>query len=120
MNKETLSEKIAAMEKELAAMKAEVNKAETKNIAGATKWLQELLPTLTAKYLNVYIVWRNEKEEWIFQQDYKNGRLWYSYYRVYKILNAEYRMNQSECDELITNVVAEAFKCKQLTPNESK
>ena len=115
MNKENLNEKISAMEKELAAMKLEVNQPEGKD-GDAKAWLLSLLPTLTAKWKNGNIKWINGDNEGVFEQDYKSECLRFSYYRVYLILKNKYNLKYNDIQSIITDVVVEALKCKDLTP----
>ena len=87
------------------------------NIEEATKWLTGLLPTLTAKFQDGNTVWRNKKSEYMFEQDYKNGLLRYSYDRVYLVLNSNYKLEYNKIQQLIADVVGKAFKCEELKPN---
>lgn len=87
------------------------------NTEAAAKWLNELLPTLTAKFQDGNTVWRNKKSEYMFEQDYKNGLLRYSYDRVYLVLNSNYKLEYNKIQQLIADVVGKAFKCEELKPN---
>ena len=86
------------------------------NTEAAAKWLNELLPTLTAKFQDGNTVWRNKKSEYMFEQDYKNGLLRYSYDRVYLVLNSNYKLEYNKIQQLIADVVGKALKCEELTP----
>ena len=99
---------------------SELDKIEAAEISqpkeSAKKWLEKLLSTLTAKLKNGNIVWRNDKQEWMFEQYEKNGKLYYSYNRVWMILNKQFNMQHDDINSLIKDVVCEAYNCKHLTP----
>ena len=115
MNKENLNEKIAAMEKELAAMKLEESQLKGK-WEGRT-WLLSLLPTLTGKLESGNITWSNSDNEWMFEQNYEKRLLSYSYYRVYLILKDKYELDDNIIESIIADVAGGALKCRGLTPN---
>lgn len=119
MKKETLNEKIAAMEKELAAMKLEVNQAEISNIEKARQWLVNFLNENDGKFeiqvkKDAHTYYRND--QWLFQLDLKNNGLWVYYYSTWLILQTKYSLNYNEIQQLIKDVVGEAFNCKDFTP----
>ena len=102
--------------KQIEELKKFIAEIDNKPSTAAAKWLTQLLPTLTAKYENGDITWYDGNGEWIFQQDYKYNLLRYSYYRIYKILESTYRLDYIKIQQLITDVVAKAYKCEGLTP----
>ena len=57
-----------------------------------------------------------KKEEWMFQQDFKNGKLYYSYYRTYLILSEQYSMKETDVDILVKDVLGKDINCEGLTP----
>ena len=118
MKKETLNEKIAAMEKELAAMKLEVNQAEISNIEKAREWLVNFLNENDGKFeiqvkKDAHTYYRNG--QWLFQLDLKNKNLWVYYYSIWSILEKEYSLNCDGVKKLIKDVVGEAFNCEDFT-----
>ena len=119
MKKETLNEKIAAMEKELAAMKLEVNQPEISNTEKAREWLVNFLNKNDGKFeiqveKDAHTYYRNG--QWLFQLDLKNNGLWVYYYSTWLILQTKYSLNYNEIQQLIKDVVGEAFNCKGFTP----
>ena len=118
MKKETLNEKIAAMEKELAAMKLEVNQPEISNTEKAREWLFNFLNENDGKFeiqvkKDTHTYYRNG--QWLFQLDLKNNNLWVYYYSTWLILQTKYSLNYNEIQQLIKDVVGEAFNCKGFT-----
>jgi hypothetical protein len=61
---------------------------------------------------------RNAKNEWMFdiQLDSVNPRFWYSYYRVYKVFNEQYGLEQDEIHRLMQKQLNLLFKMKDVTP----
>ena len=119
MKKETLNEKIAAMEKELAAMKLEVNQPEISNTEKAREWLVNFLNKNDGKFeiqveKDAHTYYRNG--QWLFRLDLKNKNLWVYHYSTWLILQTKYSLNYNEIQQLIQNVVGEAFNCEDFTP----
>ena len=62
------------------------------------------------------ITFYNDKNEWMYQQDYKNGGLWISYDRIWSILESKSGLNYNQIKELINDWVETNLGWKGLTP----
>lgn len=115
-NKTQLQEKLTSLKTEIAKVEEELNKVEDPT---ARQWLEEFIQKPFDKVeVNIknqtITYYRNG--QWVFQQDRKNGYLSCYYYEVWAVLQIKYHMKDTETQELIKDVVGEAFNCKELTP----
>jgi hypothetical protein len=58
----------------------------------------------------------NKNNEWLIQQDYKNGRLWMNYYRIWSIFESRFGLNYEQIKEFIGCWVEANLGWKSLTP----
>lgn len=54
--------------------------------------------------------------EWMFEQDFKNGRLYCRYNKVWKVFIDEFGHNFDQISDLIRGIVEQRFKLMGLTP----
>jgi hypothetical protein len=62
------------------------------------------------------ITYYNKDNEWLFQQNYKNGKLWISYYRVWELLKPILGDNYNEIRDFIQGWVETNLNWQGLTP----
>ena len=55
-------------------------------------------------------------DQWMFQQDWKNGNLYYSYHRVFTVLLERFNVGSGAIDSLVKDVVGRDINCEGLTP----
>ena len=119
--KEKALERLANAVREIAECKAILNKPEVKQET-AEDWLRKIWGEAlynTKKSYNGFPTFYTE-EGWIFQQDRNNGYLYYSYSRIWKILNEKFNMKDAEINKLVKDVVGEVLNCDGLTPSNHK
>ena len=120
--KEQALERLANAEKEIQECKNILNKKEETK-PSAREWLEkEWLNARNNGGLSQDNCWtffktnERKKEEWMFQQDFKNGRLYYSYYCIYFILSERFKVKQADINQLVKDVLSKDINCKGLTP----
>ena len=115
--KEQALERLANAEREIAECKAILNKPEEKQET-AEQWLRgiwgEALYNIKKSHDDCPTFYIGN--DWCFQQDRKNGELVYSYYRVWTVLNSQFKMQKIEINKLVKDVVGEVLNCEGLTP----
>ena len=57
-------------------------------------------------------------EEWIYQQNYKNGYLWVRYSFVWKVFEEKYKLNYQQIKNFIASWVESNTEWKGLTPDK--
>jgi phage antirepressor YoqD-like protein len=58
----------------------------------------------------------NLKNEWLVQEDYKNGYLWVRYLLIWSIFESKFNLNYNEIKEFISSWVESNTGWKGLTP----
>jgi hypothetical protein len=105
------------------AMKPKITKEEIRNKIKAIKWarlspaerfLIPIFNNLTEYHLDKYpnCIFYKYKGEIYFKHDKKNGVFWFSYYKIYEVLESKYNINYIEQRELIKGMVWEVLKLK--------
>ena len=93
---------------------------EIKNIIGSdnvhTSEINNFFNNLTSKMVtNNNIDWFIDNKK-IMEQDQKNGYLWVSYSKIWKILFDQYSLNNLQIQGLIVNRVVIPYEMGSLTP----
>lgn len=65
------------------------------------------------------ITYYDKNGDWIFQQDYKKERLWFSYYRIWQVLESKTKYNNEKINDFIKGWVETNLNWKGLTPDNS-
>ena len=62
----------------------------------------------------------DEKGDWLFTINYdsKNQRFWYSYHRVWMVLNGRYTINYDDFQEVMKSILEECLNLKGVTPRD--
>ena len=55
-------------------------------------------------------------DQWIFEQDWKRGRLWCYYFKVWQVFEVNYNMEYQQIEQLQINVVGKVLNCEDLIP----
>ena len=58
--------------------------------------------------------------QWMFQLDRKNGKLYVYYQSILHVLETKYKLNGAEIKDLCLSVVGKDLNCEGLTPRECK
>ena len=69
----------------------------------------------TTKIENNMLVFYKDNQ-WMFAQDFKNGKFRVSFDRVWSIFRTKYRINDTQISDLIKGILDEHLGCKVLTP----
>lgn len=64
------------------------------------------------------ITFYNSKNEWIMQQDFKNGYLWVRYLLIWKIFEDKFRFNNQQIRDFIQSWVETNLNWRGLTPKK--
>lgn len=64
------------------------------------------------------ITFYNSDNEWVIQQDYKNGNLWVRYKLIWKVFEVKYKLNDQQIREFIQSWVETNLNWKGLTPKK--
>ncbi len=51
------------------------------------------------------VSWYDKDGRWLFEQDFKSGRLWVENLSFYSVLRREYSLKNDEIDELLTKLL---------------
>ncbi len=87
------------------------------NIEQAEKELFEIIKEMKVKIIDENTIkYYNQKDEWLIEQDYENGYLWYSYHRIYLILQSKFNLNEQQINDLVKGMMDKHYKVKGLTP----
>lgn len=100
------------------SVEAQKEKPNHPDMAGAEKWLRELISNDLIVKLGDGEVSYYQSERLIFKQDLKNKWLWVGYYSVWSVLQDTYNLTNKEIRELCENVLRKAFNYKGITPLE--
>jgi hypothetical protein len=60
----------------------------------------------------------NSKDEWIFEQDEKNDRLWVRYKDFWSVLVNKYSLNTVDIQDIIKGMVETTYKMRVGTPHQ--
>ncbi len=94
-------------------------KSVTPNNQQAEKELFEIIKSMKVQIIDENTIkYYNEKDEWMVELEYKNGRLWYSYHSIYLILQSKYSLNEQQISDLVKGMMEKFWKVKGLTPQE--
>jgi hypothetical protein len=94
-----------------------INKPETKQTA--KDWLEKVwMENKTKSFISTDNCWTFGElpEKWMFQQDLKNKRLYYSYHRIYTVLLKQFKVEIGDIGTLVMEVVGKDIVCEGLTP----
>jgi hypothetical protein len=61
--------------------------------------------------------YENSKDEWIFEQDEKNDRLWVRYQGFWSVLEKRYSLNRDDIQDIIKGMVETTYKMRVGTPS---
>lgn len=118
-NKEELQKQVEVLKKELQVLEDKLNTPSQT----AREWLQEkwnvAIENNGLSYDNCRTYYNSphkKGDEWLFQQDWENKKLYYSYYHIHLILNSRYGTESVEIDKLVMEVVGKDVNCNGLTP----
>jgi hypothetical protein len=100
----------------------QLNEQPNKKEQTAKEWLTDILLKLEINKDmttpdNVY--W-NIGDDFMFNQDFKNGYLYYNYFKIWKVLNSKYLINNEKINQLINTTVKDVLKWSGLTPKKIK
>ena len=62
------------------------------------------------------ITYYNSDNEWIMQQDYKNGKLWIRFTLIWEVFENKYKLNDQQIRDFINSWVETNLNWKGLTP----
>jgi hypothetical protein len=65
--------------------------------------------------MNGNLTYFAKDDQWLFQQDQKNGYLLVSHYRIWSLLNRKFSLNYQQTKELITTWMENGLGCEGLT-----
>jgi len=63
--------------------------------------------------------YRASDNEWLFQQDYENGRLWVRYSLIWSVFETKYSLNYKQTIDFIKGWIEANTKWRGLTPSVS-
>lgn len=119
MNKEEAIKEVNTIKERLTVLEGIINTPEVPKQT-AKEWLlnflsQDFTVKLTQGYITYYL-----GEQWIFQQDFKNGYLWCYYYKVWEVFEKEFGIKYEQIQALQKEVVGKALNCEAFTPDQQK
>lgn len=117
MDKQQALNRLTSLENEAKELRKIIETPEAPTKPTAEEYLMDILSQCTGKAYKNKIVW-NIGEQWVFEQDLKNERLWCYSYKVWKVLETDYTLNYQQIQALQRNVVGEALNCRSFTPAE--
>lgn len=120
MNKNAALARLTSLENEAKELRKVIEAPDAPPKQTAEEWLldflsQPFIVKFTKDYITYYL-----GDQWIFQQDLKNDRLWCYYYKVWQVFEKEYSLKYEQIQALHKEEVGTALNCKGLTPDEKK
>ena len=104
--------RVAAIEKELEELKKEM----TKDEKDPEKTFLSMLDGLTVRIKDPDSIFYFEGDDWIFEQDFKNGYFWCQYDKVWSVFETDHGLNYNEIRDFVKTMLEKYFKCSVLTP----
>ncbi len=114
MDKEELTKRAEALQKELDALKVEINKPENNN-QERDEWFTKICLDIKPVLENGNINWLNSKGELIFY-DTKNSYIYYSYYKIWTVLRDKYNMKGGDIKQYVTDMLLTVLNWGGKTP----
>jgi DNA phosphorothioation-dependent restriction protein DptG len=117
MNKSEAQKKLNELRLEMLALEKVINEPEIDKTKEMSDFLFAMLKETTAKIVEEKIItFCDKNDEWLIQQDYKNGYLWVRYFLIWKVFEEKYKLNHQEIKEFIQGWMETNTGWKGLTP----
>jgi len=79
-------------------------------------FLFDMINGTTMKFTGEKEITFYKNDEWVIQQDYKNGRLWIRYYTIWKVFEEKFKLNYDQIRNFIQAWVETNTEWRGLIP----
>jgi hypothetical protein len=118
MNKELAQKELDSIKDRVKELEKIINEPEISKEKDMSDFLFSLLKEtvckITGEKENTYY---NKKGDWLIQQDYKNDKLYVSYYRIWQVFETKYNLNYQQIKDFIQCWIETNTNWGGLTPN---
>ena len=118
MNKNEINSKIEDLKYEIKKLEQLVNKPEVDKEKEMSDFLFSMLNKTIREMTDERIIthYRASDNEWLFQQDYKNGYLWVRYSLIWNVFENKFGLNYEQIRDFISAWVEKNTKWSGITP----
>ena len=120
MNKESAQKELDAIKDKVKELERIINEPSESKITKEKEmsdFLFSMINGSTMKFTGEEEITYYKGNEWVIQQDYKNGYLWIRYKFIWGVFESKYKLNYNQIKDFIAAWVEANTQWKGLTPH---
>jgi hypothetical protein len=118
MKKEQAQKELDSIKDRVKELERIINKPEISKEQEMSDFLFSILKETTTKITGEKEIthYKTGTEDWVIQQDYKNGQLWVQYYLIWSVFESKFGLNYNEIRDFIAGWMETNTGWNGLTP----